>query len=163
MRPRPRSRRVLPGPVLGQLGADAIGVAVEDREALFYRLTSRGLVDRRVEVADGVGSAVLGVQLLSGDAVDEERSDDFGAIVAEAKYVYLASRVNASGAGGLPHSAPIILAALALTVVDSRCERLVETAFHVAWFRRAGFWLNKNARPASLADCSNNAGRFGPS
>ena len=62
-----------------------------------------------------------------------------------------------------PHSRAIMPAAFALTVELSRCERLVVTAFHVASVSRSGFWLNRNARPPYFADCSNSAGRFGPS
>ena len=57
---------------------DAAGVAVAHREALFYRLTIGGLVDR-LERRYVVGMAVLGVKLGGGDAVHEERPGDLGA------------------------------------------------------------------------------------
>jgi hypothetical protein len=76
---RHRRRRAAAGSGLGEVVADANGVAVDDRQAFLYGLTSRGVVDRRVEVAYGVGPAVFGVQLGGGDAVDEEWAGDLGA------------------------------------------------------------------------------------
>ena len=95
-----------------------------------------------------------------GDAAHEERR---GALAVEGDRgevgVAGEPRDGLGGWGGAPFAGQQP-AARALTVVVSRCERLVSTALKVAAVSRSGFWLNRKARSPYLAVCSSSAARF---